>query len=160
MNVAIDYRTGLIRTPIKRRRTGPARRGTFQDEAYKAFIRTLPCLVCDKYGARQMSATEAAHVGDRGYGQKCSDRETLPLCGEEHHRLGRESHHVLGRNFWSHHRLDRDALVAEHNAQYQFETGSVPLNRAPSEVPFASEAGLTRRRMLAEELYGGMGETC
>jgi len=62
--------------------------------------------------------TEAAHVGQRGIGQKCSDRETVPLCAW-HHRLGPESHHKLGKKFWEHHGIDRATLIRELNALYE-----------------------------------------
>jgi len=70
----------------------------------------------------QTTPTEAAHVGERGLGQKCSDRETIPLCAA-HHRTGPESHHVLGKKFWQHHGLDRDEIVAELNRLYEKENG-------------------------------------
>ncbi len=67
--------------------------------------------------------SEAAHVGERGLGQKCSDRETIPLCAA-HHRTGPESHHVLGKAFFTHHKLDKDAIVAELNRLYDLERKS------------------------------------
>jgi len=72
----------------------------------------------------QHTRTEAAHVGDRGLGQKCSDRETIPLCAE-HHTQGRDSYHKLGKKFWEHHGLDRFELIARLNAMYteQKQTG-------------------------------------
>jgi len=60
---------------------------------------------------------EAAHVGEHGLGQKCSDRETVPLCAT-HHRTGKDSHHVLGKKFWAHHGLNRDAIVKDLNRLY------------------------------------------
>jgi hypothetical protein len=63
---------------------------------------------------------EAAHVGERGLGQKCPDRQTLPLC-IEHHTAGPHSHHKLGRGFWSFWKLDRYELIAEFNARYEGE---------------------------------------
>jgi hypothetical protein len=69
------------------------------------------------------SRTEAAHVGVRGLGQKSSDRSAIPLCAE-HHRLGRDSHHRLGKRFWEHHGLDRDALIAELNRRYEEENAA------------------------------------
>jgi len=60
----------------------------------------------------QRERTEAAHVGKRGIGQKCSDWEAIPLC-RWHHRIGPESHHTLGKNFWKHHAINRDELIRE-----------------------------------------------
>jgi hypothetical protein len=50
--------------------------------------------------------------------QKCSDRETIPLCAK-HHREGPESHHKLGKKFWEYHGLDRDALIKQLNEEYE-----------------------------------------
>jgi len=110
------------------------RRGRVIDRRYKGWIASLPCLVCEQdyviaveAGIRGVSVmefqrgqTEVAHVGARGLGQKCSGRETLPLCAE-HHRLGRDSHHRLGRKFFEHHGLDKAALIRELNARYEAE---------------------------------------
>lgn len=114
------------RTAIKRR---PRKKRAGDDRKYMAWISTLPCLLCylPLYRAgiiqecvesgvefvfaerhSQESRTEVAHVGDRGLGQKCRDRETLPLCGDAHHRLGPESHHVLGKLFWGFHGVSRE----------------------------------------------------
>ncbi len=121
--------------PVKQKRSGPARRGRLHDPAFLAFIATFGCIVChlgvfvrNLDGAfvngdvsQQVSPTEAAHVGLRGLGQKCSDREALPLCAQEHHRTGPESAHVLGKRFWIIHNLDRGALISEANALYEKE---------------------------------------
>ena len=61
---------------------------------------------------------EAAHVGKRGLGQKCSDRETIPLC-VEHHRLGPESQHVKGKGFWGHHCMSRILVIAKYQNRYR-----------------------------------------
>lgn len=66
----------------------------------------------------QLSPTEAAHTGPRGLSAKSDDRTAIPLCGHEHHREGKQSHHKLGKKFFEHHHIDRDALVAELNKQY------------------------------------------
>lgn len=97
-----------------------------KDPAYLAWLHTLPCAVpnCSTHDARSFfseSLVEAAHVGDRGLRQKCSDREAIPLCGY-HHRIGQASHHCAGKNFWRIWKLDRDALIAHYNALYEQET--------------------------------------
>jgi len=84
-----------------------------RDLLYMAWIRTLPCICC---GSRLF--VEAAHVGDRAFGQKCPDTETLPLC-RKHHRLGPQSHHHLGKRFWLVWNLNRDHLIARLNANYE-----------------------------------------
>lgn len=125
----------MTRKPIPKKRKTP-RRGRILNPAFLMFVRSFACVVCangklfsaadgESYarGIFQESPTEAAHVGKRGLGQKCDDIESLPLCGEEHHRLGPRSAHVLGRSFWSHHILDRDKLVAELQPRFVEETG-------------------------------------
>lgn len=95
-----------------------------RSEEYKAWIRTQGCVVCISvllangisYVKRRES--ECAHVGNRGLGQKSSDRETLPLC-KEHHTEGKLAHHKLGKRFWGVHGLDKDALIAWYNAKFE-----------------------------------------
>ncbi len=118
--------------PIPKKRKS-ARRGRVLNPAYLLFVRQFACVVC--YGGKlcmpdslmypiwQDSRTEAAHVGDRGLGQKCSDEEALPLCATGHHREGKYSAHVLGKNFFAFHRLDRDKLIAEMQRRFTKETG-------------------------------------
>jgi len=99
-------------TPL--RRVGLARlrreRG-LEDPKYLKFIRSLPCAIC---GA---CLVEAAHVGVRGFGIRCSDRETIPLC-PGHHRTRRDAHHVLGKQFWEYHGVDRWELIQRYNSAY------------------------------------------
>jgi hypothetical protein len=79
-----------------------------RDRAYLAWIRSLPCLICGRRPA------EAAHLGIRPFGQKCSDRDTGPLCAWDH-RIGPHSHHRLGTRFWEHYGLDRATLIHDLN---------------------------------------------
>jgi hypothetical protein len=113
------------RTPIRRVRRGPPRRGTEVDEPYKMWIRKQPCVVCEAMRILSYRFTfltiEAAHVGERGLGQRCPDRQCLPLC-IEHHTAGPHSHHVLGKRFWSHFGLDRFELIADFNRRFDAET--------------------------------------
>lgn len=87
------------------------------DADYKAWIATFPCVICDAKESKQVTRTTVAHVGDRGFGQKCSDRETLPIC-VDHHQEGPEAAHKLGKNFWIHHGLDRDLLISAYNSAF------------------------------------------
>jgi len=119
----------IQRSAIKPKRSKP-RRGPAKDPAYLDWLRTLPCCVCAAWReifseqhtqADQKTATEAAHVGARGLGQKCDDdREALPIC-ERHHRTGALAQHKLGKKFWTYHGLDRDALIAEYNRRFDKE---------------------------------------
>lgn len=107
------------------------KRGPKQDPEFMEFVHEFGCVVChegillrDGPSCRiQQSRTEGAHVGARGLGQKCEGREVLPLCGIEHHRLGPQSHHVLGKRFWEAHGLDKDKLLAELNELFEAERG-------------------------------------
>jgi hypothetical protein len=57
------------------------------DASYLRFLRSLPCLACER------PADDAHHVsiaepGVRGFGMKRSkDRHAVPLCRECHHKL-------------------------------------------------------------------------
>ncbi len=136
-------RSPVVRSakPLKRKRAKP-RRGSQPDEAYKAWIRTLPCLACyaslyrlpkdfagltiralaglEPWNAEdgtQRTPTEAAHIGlttsRRGLSRKFPDRETAPIC-QTHHRTGTDSIHRLGADkFFARNGLDRDAVIRE-----------------------------------------------
>lgn len=88
------------------------------DREYLAFIASLRCAVCALIRAPQTTRTEVAHVGERGLGQKCSDRETAPLCCY-HHRIGKYAHHKLGKKFWEHWKLDKAILIEELNNAFE-----------------------------------------
>ena len=93
------------------------------DEPYKSWIRLLPCVVCFTWRFRiagYSGMVECAHVGERGLGQKCHDRQTLPLC-VFHHRTGPHSAHAIGKRFWGYWKLDRFELIADHNRRYERE---------------------------------------
>lgn len=92
-----------------------------QDPGYRAWIRTLPCCICQQWGfliKGYPGTVECAHVGARGLGQKCPDRETLPLC-VWHHRTGPQAVHVLGRNFWNYWKLNRYELIEAYNRMFE-----------------------------------------
>lgn len=103
-----------------------------RDPEYLAWIRALPCVICfptlwkmgsdlDSISSRQSiqdSPTEAAHVGDRGLSHKSDDQETIPLC-EDHHRLGPDAHHQLGKWFWIHHKIDKVQLILELQERHE-----------------------------------------
>lgn len=114
------------RTPVRQVRFGPPRRGSEPDEAYKKWLRTQRCIVCSAWDIKPdryaLSRVEAAHVGPRGLGQLCPDRQALPLC-IWHHTGGLESHHgPLGRNFWTFWKLDRFELIADFIRRYELFT--------------------------------------
>lgn len=108
------------------------RNGAGKDPAYLAFIRTQACVCCEAEGRRQLEPTEAAHVGLRGLSQKCSDRETIPLC--RHHRTGFNAHHRLGRKFWEHFELDRGGLIEDFNERYELELARIQRARLTDSV--------------------------
>jgi hypothetical protein len=143
----IARREHLKRTPLKRRPRKPRPEG-WDDPDFLAWLRKWPCYVCLRKSCKSGSPyqffrviadasvrsgfvhffsmncgpTEAAHIGIRGLRQKSKDREAMPL-GRNHHQHGPESHHVLGREFWEHHGLDRDTVLAILWDLYEKETG-------------------------------------
>lgn len=90
-----------------------------EDQNYLAWIRMQPCAVC---GVFRLGLIQAAHVGFRGAGQKCSDREAIPLCRKHHERGELESHHTLGKRFWLHFGLEREQLIRGYNEAYELAT--------------------------------------
>ena len=112
----------IARTPVKRKRSKP-RRGRVRDPKYLAWLRGLACILAgSSFSSPCGGKTEAAHVGARGLGQKCSDREALPMCAN-HHRLAGDSHHRAGKLFWAHHGFfDVTEVLADYNARFDLET--------------------------------------
>ena len=122
-----------IIVPPKRKRIpsvrkGKPRKGPMRDPAFLRWLRTQACFICADMIERrvfvagkpwsQETATEAAHVGDRGLGQKCSDHEAVPMCAW-HHRLGGDSHHKIGKKFWEHHGFfDKEAVSDTYYTQF------------------------------------------
>lgn len=95
------------------------RRGVGRDLKYLAWIRTLRCCVpsCG-VAPRPWRPIEAHHAGDHGFSQKAPDSTAIPLC-EYHHQFGPDAiHGPLGRKFWAHHGLDREALIASLQKAY------------------------------------------
>lgn len=82
------------------------------------WVKSLPCAVksCANWDI------EAAHVGPRAFGRKSADEETIPLCGE-HHRTGKDAHHVLGRKFEAHHGIDFKIVIARLNHIWHMQNG-------------------------------------
>lgn len=105
----------MILRKYKQPRINPNR-----NPAYLAWVRNLPCVVCRiwKLTRFEYGKIEAAHVGARGLGRKCSDIETIPLCAH-HHRTGPQSHHSLGRRFWTFWRINRIETIREYQEQYE-----------------------------------------
>jgi len=96
------------RKPQPRRRHRP---NPLRSRAYKAWIRTLPCIVpwCS------FSPVHAAHTGfDGGMGVKAADWSCVPLCALHHWQ-----YHQIGRSqFASSHRLSLADEVVRCNARY------------------------------------------
>ena len=124
----------MKRTPVRKKRKGPPRRGRVLDPKYLAFIRTLPCVCCNIENWRSccywvMSLamftypSEAAHTGPHGLSQKSNDRTAIPLCAE-HHRTGKDSYERLGKKFWSFWGLDRIDLTKKLQKRYEEEHGN------------------------------------
>jgi hypothetical protein len=134
------------RTPVRKKRKGPPRRGPERDPARLAYVRGLPCICCWlvawrasgrlytahlesvymnclNYAVQQETRTEAAHCGPHGISQKASDEHTIPLCSWEHHQFGPHSAHRLGKGFWSYWGLDRGELLKELQTGYEGHCG-------------------------------------
>ena len=74
----------------------------FRSKEYKAYIRTLPCLVCGK-------ASDPHHEVGGGIGIKGPDLFSIPLCREHH----REREDIGIETFWDKYSMDRWKTIAE-----------------------------------------------
>jgi hypothetical protein len=118
--------------PIPRQRKEP-RANRHDDPDRLDWIRSLPCHICRLMRRPQYGRTEAAHVGQRGLGQKCSDLEAIPLCGC-HHRTGEFAHHRIGKRFWTFWKLDRYEVIAHYQAKYASSRTAPSWNTGAREV--------------------------
>jgi hypothetical protein len=105
----------LRRTRLPAKRAKPRRSSRVVDREYLAWVRSLPC-VLDSEECR--GPVEAHHAGRRGFGQKCSDTDTIPLCqhhhGAYHAKLGAFA--AFSRNIL---RLWVDAAIDSTRAAYE-----------------------------------------
>ena len=103
------------RKPMRQART-PQRNGPPRDEAYKAWIRSLPCVSCGC-----SAPTEAAHTGsDGGMSMKASDYSCVPLCALCH-RTGSHAYHSADGKRKMEARLERtfEEIAAELYVAWQ-----------------------------------------
>jgi len=99
----------------QRRSDSSTRKGPPRDEAYKAWIRTLPCLACTIEGR-----SEAAHVGsDGGMSMKASDYSCVPLCSDCHSQAPGAYHRIGKRGFEGRCGLSFVQIVARLNREWQ-----------------------------------------
>lgn len=86
------------------------------DRKYREWLKRQPCVVCGR------TPCDPAHVGLRGLGMRCPDREAISLCAGHHRRDGwPDSQHRLGRRFFEYHGLNRNEIIAELNRRYDAE---------------------------------------
>ena len=108
------------------RHSDPNYTPAFEDIVSDLTRRTRAVRLYDNFGC---GITEAAHVGLKGTGQRCPDREAMPL-GRAHHRHptdgGRpDSHHAGTKTFWAKHGLDRSEVFELLHRLYTAETGNL-----------------------------------
>jgi hypothetical protein len=103
-------------TPLRARAVGKRRPPA--ETRYRAWIRSLSCVVCD--GAHGPS--EAAHtnaLGCRGLGQKSDNRSCIPLCSHCHTGARDSYHQLTPESRWADtHGLDLHQLVRNLNASW------------------------------------------
>jgi len=112
----------------RERRAWRASKGIWpdRDPQYRAFVRTLPCFICELMGVRQVVPTEFAHSGSHGISQKAPDSQGGPLCSVGHHREGPFSYHVLGEKFFEFHGTTREAMIAQTQRRYDAQSTRNP----------------------------------
>lgn len=72
------------------------KRSTLRSEKYLAFIRRLPCLICNKE-----SVAHHEPLGGAGLSIKCDDSRGCPLCVKHHS----ERHQTGFKTFWDKYRI-------------------------------------------------------
>lgn len=89
------------------------------DLNFLAFVHTLPCCAEGLPGHNCRGEIEADHIGERGYGAKCIDRESIPLakgCHDDRHA----SEGPFSLDLWTfdERRAWLDARIADTQAAY------------------------------------------
>jgi hypothetical protein len=94
---------------------------TATDPAYRAFIATIPCLICGR-------AAVVHHQNERYHGSKsmkASDYRSLPLCPDHHNGGGTElqpgSYHSDNWAFYEKYGIDVEAKIAQFNTIFFFQ---------------------------------------
>lgn len=83
-----------------------------RDPHYLAWIRTLPCIRCDRPSGFPTEAHHQPAVGHSSVGSKCDDTRAIPLCTVHHaqlHRIGR-------RSFWGD--FDVELCISKLNVEF------------------------------------------
>ncbi len=112
----------IARSPVRRKRPGPPRKGRRVDKKYLAWLHTQPCIVSGLRAATGVYIT-AHHV--RRLGEPKDDRRTVPLLERYHlHDAGQWSVERLGRkNFETVFQVDFEAEILRLNRLYEEEHG-------------------------------------
>lgn len=108
-------RTGGLsrKTRLKPKRAKP-RRGRLVDDAYRAWVATLPCARCSRASSPRWPNHAHHNTFGRGKGQKTNDTQCLPLCHLHHGEL-----HALNGAFKGWTRDELRAWQAEQVAYTQ-----------------------------------------
>lgn len=80
----------IQRTPVRKRRPGPARKGPWRSEKYRRYIsQHLCCLCCEPEPGcvHDVGTSQTSHTCGNGMSSKGSDASCVPLCREHHDRL-------------------------------------------------------------------------
>jgi hypothetical protein len=77
-----------------------------RDEAYRRFIKKLPCCICGKSWG-----IDPAHTGPHGLNQKASDMDCLPMCRRCHDKFDADPRGEAQRS-----KIDVAALVQKLNS--------------------------------------------
>lgn len=79
--------------------------------AYLARVRSLPCCICEAFGERQESATQAHHpFHDRYSTVKALDEMAIPLCWDHH--LGPKGIHTNKTEWRAKYGADHEWIAA------------------------------------------------
>jgi len=91
-----------------------------RDEAYKRFVRDLPCCICYDPNVtwwwNSPRAGECHHYGRKGMGQKCSDDHTVPIC--HNHHMVIESPKMSAKRFQKKYHVDFEKLGKMYRKLY------------------------------------------
>jgi len=86
-----------------------------KDKKYLEAIHNLPCCICEAFGHRQTTPTQAHHTICGRYSQrKTPDRQAIPLC--YHHHQGEDGIHQGKRSWVAKYGQDTDYIAGTLDA--------------------------------------------
>lgn len=74
-----------LASAVRVQKVEPIKRGNYRNEAFRALVRTVPCVHCGMMGVEAAHSNRLQHGHGRGI--KASDAASMALCQPEHYQV-------------------------------------------------------------------------